>query len=136
MIKEIHSFIESYLPDLKDLRTNRLEKQYLTKLDIYVPINYGTVSYRKDKATNIRRLSWKPPKTDYIPNWDIGNVALIWLKVLDDILKDKGILPNDTISYIKGASYEFHQVDHIDDRKLVYHLIPYEDILSPPSKSL
>lgn len=122
MMRDLHTYIEENLP--KDI--NLLNKQYLTKLDIYIPINYGTVSYRKDKVTNIRKLSWKPPKINYIPNWDIGNIAIVWLKAIDDVLISKKMLQNDTVSYIKGASYEFHEVSHIDERKIIYQLIPYK----------
>jgi hypothetical protein len=75
-----------------------------------------------DKDTGKRKVSWKEAPIDYKPNWDIGNLALIWLKCLDDVLIKKGILPDDTVEHLRRTTYEFTPVTSLKDRKLVYKL--------------
>jgi hypothetical protein len=75
-----------------------------------------------DKETNRRKVQWKLPAEGYKPNWDIGNLALIWLKCLDDVLIKKGILPDDTVEYLRRTTYEFIPVTNFKDRKLVYKI--------------
>ena len=75
-----------------------------------------------DKVTGKRKVSWKLATKDYKANWDIGNLALIWLKCLDDVLIKKGILPDDTIEHLQRTTYEFVPVATFKERKLVYKI--------------
>ena len=75
-----------------------------------------------DKETGRRKVSWNPAPPDYVPNWDIDNLASIWLKCLNDVLIKKGILPDDTVKYLRKTTYEFIPVYNFKDRKLVYSL--------------
>jgi hypothetical protein len=93
-----------------------------TKLTVYAPINYGVMKMIKDKETGRRKTSWKPAADDYKPNWDIGNLALIWIKCLDDVLIKKGILPDDTVEFLRRTQYEFVPVSNLKNRKLVYKI--------------
>jgi len=81
-------------------------------VNIYTVKNHGSISMRKGK------LCWKPAKASYIPNWDIDNLASIWIKAINDSLVKSKLLPDDTIEYIKGGCYNYHEVKDIKDRKI------------------
>lgn len=117
LVAAMHGYIEKHIPE-----NLVVEGPIETYLRIYVPINYGSMKLVTDKDTGRKRTSWNPPSKGYVPNWDIGNLALIWLKCLDDVLIKKGILPDDTIQYLKKTTYEFIPVLKMEDRKLEYTL--------------
>lgn len=117
LVAAMHGFIEKHIPDNLSIAT-----PVETKLIVYAPINFGNMKMILDKTTGRRKVSWKPAIAGYKPNWDIGNLALIWLKCMDDVLQKKGILPDDTVEYLQRTTYEFVPVDHLKDRKLVYHI--------------
>lgn len=116
-VAAMHSYIDKHIPKDCGVIT-----PVHTKLKIYAPKNYGSVRRLKDKKTKKAYISWKPAKEDYIPNWDLGNLALVWLKCLDDMLIKTGVIPEDTIDFIQKTSYEYIEVDTIDKRKLVYEI--------------
>jgi hypothetical protein len=113
----MHGYIEKHIPP-----NLTIQGPVETKLIVYAPINFGSVKMVLSRQTGKRQITWKPPLATYKPNWDIGNLALVWLKSLDDVLIKKGILPDDTIEYIQRTSYEFRPVKDFKDRKLVYEL--------------
>lgn len=115
LVASIHGYLEKHIPD--DVV---IGPPVHTRLIVHAPINYGSVKMIRDKKTNRLNLTWNKPSKSYIPNWDIGNLALIWLKCLDDVLIKKGVLPNDTIEFLKKTSYEFKECEDLKDRKLVY----------------
>ena len=117
LVAAMHGYIEKHIPNNMTIKT-----PVETKLTIYAPVNYGVMKMIKDKVTGKRKTSWKPAADDYTPNWDIGNLALIWLKCLDDVLIKKGILPEDTIEFLRRTTYEFVPVDNLKDRKLIYNI--------------
>lgn len=117
LVNAMHGYIEKHIDNNLTIK-GPIE----TRLVVYAPINYGSVKLLTDKETGKKKLNWKPAKKDYIPNWDIFNLAAVWLKCLDDMIVKKHILPNDTIQYIIKTSYEFVPVTNLKDRKLVYHL--------------
>tara|TARA_R110000868_G_scaffold351806_3_gene613074 strand:- start:49 stop:540 length:492 start_codon:yes stop_codon:yes gene_type:complete len=117
LVKAMHSYIEDNIPDNLSIAT-----PIETELIIYAPINYGNVKRLKDKTTGEHYLNWKPARDDYKPNWDIGNLAWVWVKCLDDVLIKKGILPEDTVEFLRKTSYEFVEVATLKERKLVYNL--------------
>lgn len=82
-------------------------------IEIHTVKNHGSISMRKGK------ICWKAPELDYKPNWDIENLASIWVKAINDSLTMCGIIPDDNIEYINQISYKFVKVKNLDDRKIV-----------------
>jgi hypothetical protein len=117
LVSAMHGYIEKHIP-----ANLSIQGPIETHLKVYVPINYGTMKMVTNKEDNRKKISWNPPTIDYVPNWDIGNLALIWLKCLDDVLIKKGILPDDTITYLRKTTYEVCLVPTLRERKLVYEL--------------
>ena len=117
LVAAMHGYIEKHIPNNLTIKA-----PVETKLTVYAPVNYGVMKMIKDKKTGKRKTSWKPAADDYRPNWDIGNLALIWLKCLDDVLIKKGILPDDTIEFLQRTTYEFVPVANFKDRKLAYQI--------------
>ena len=113
----MHGYIEKHIPE-----NLTIQGPVETHLTVYAPMNFGAMKMILDKETGKRRVSWKPASKDYKPNWDIGNLALIWLKCLDDVLIKKGILPDDTVEFLQRTTYEFMPVSDFKNRKLVYKL--------------
>ena len=116
-IAAMSEYIEKHIPNGISIDT-----PISTHLKVCVPINYGSVKRLTDKKTKKAYINWKLPKKDYEPNWDLGNLALVWLKVLDDMLIKKGIIPEDTVSHIVKTTYEFLEVKTLDERKLIYEI--------------
>lgn len=117
LVAAMHGYIEKHIPE-----NLTIQGPVETKLIVYAPVNYGAMKMIQNKQTGKRQISWKPAAADYKPNWDIGNLALVWLKCLDDVIIKKGILPDDTVEFIRKTSYEFVPVKDLKDRKLVYEL--------------
>jgi|TARA_R110002096_G_scaffold156950_6_gene321732 hypothetical protein len=117
LVSAMHGYIENNIPDNLNIKSP-LE----THLIIYAPINYGDVKRLRDKNTGKYKINWKPPRDDYSPRWDLGNLAMVWLKCLDDVLIKKGIIDEDTVEFLKKTTYEYVEVATLDERRLVYHL--------------
>lgn len=117
LVAAMHGFIEKFIPE--DIK---MQGPVETSLIIYAPINYGVMKLITDKETGRKKINWKPAAEGYKPNWDLGNLALMWLKCLDDVVIKKGIIPDDTIEHIQKTSYEFIPVNNLSERKLVYKL--------------
>jgi len=93
----------------KDIIFTRIETEMIFK----APINYGTVRRTKTKG-----ISWNPPKDDYVPNWDIDNLAWPWTKAIFDTIISNNIVPDDNIKYVIGNSYKYEECDSMDDRNI------------------
>jgi hypothetical protein len=117
LVAAMHGYLEKHIPDNLQIPT-----PVQTHLIVYVPINFGNVKRLKNKATGKYYISWKPPRPGYEPNWDIGNLAMIWIKCLDDVLIKKGLIPEDTVSFLQKTTYEFREVSTLKERKLVYKI--------------
>jgi hypothetical protein len=115
LIAAMHGYIEKHIPEQLTIK-GPVE----TELKVYCPINFGGMKMVLDKETGKRKVSWQPAPKNYEANWDIGNLALIWLKCLDDVVIKKGILPDDNVQHLRKTSYEFVPVTQFKDRKLVY----------------
>lgn len=76
-------------------------------------INHGDISRRNDK------LIWKYPSKNYIPRWDIENLASIIIKSCNDALVIAKIIPDDSVNYVTKISYEFIPVDELNDREII-----------------
>lgn len=116
-VAAMHKYIEKHMP-----KNHEVALPVETHLIIYAPINYGDVKRIKNKQTMKGRILWKPAPPGYSPRWDIGNLALVWIKCLDDVLQKQGILPDDTVEFLKKTTYEFREVPTLAERKLVYSL--------------
>ena len=117
LVATMHGYIEKHIPE-----NLTIEGPIETRLIVFAPINFGVMKMVLDKETGRRKVSWNPAPPDYVPNWDIDNLASIWLKCLNDVLIKKGILPYDTVKYLRKTTYEFIPVSNFKDRKLVYSL--------------
>lgn len=117
LIAAMHGYIEKNIPD-----NLTIQGPVETKLTVFAPLNFGTMKMVLDKKTKRRRVSWNPAPLGYKPNWDIGNLALIWLKCLDDVMVKKGILPDDTVEHLQRTAYEYIPISEFKDRKLVYKI--------------
>lgn len=116
-VAAMHKYIDKHIP-----QDYKIALPVETQLIVYAPINYGDVKRLTDRKTGKARISWKPAPIGYAPRWDIGNLAMVWLKSLDDMLQKKGILPDDTIEFLAKTSYEFIEVPTLKERKLVYKI--------------
>lgn len=112
IVKQVHEYVDAHIPKGLDIST-----PIGTHLHIYAPINFGSVRMVKGN------LTWKPPHDRYKPNWDLDNLAFIWLKSLNDGLVKANILPDDTVEFLTSTSYTIHFVDDFEDRKLIYEII-------------
>ena len=110
-VRQIHDFVEAHVPMGLELPV-----PVGTHLRIYGPINDGNVRMVKVNIT------WKPPHDRYKPNWDLDNLAFIWLKSLNDGLVKAGVLPDDTVEYLNSTAYSVHFVKTFEQRKLVYEI--------------
>jgi hypothetical protein len=117
LVAAMHGYISDHIPD-----NLTIEGPIETHIKVYAPINFGSVKMVVDRTTGRRKIQWKPAAKDYVPNWDISNLAMVWLKCMDDVVINKGILPDDTVKYIQKTTYEFIPVETLDERKLVYEL--------------
>ena len=75
-------------------------------------INHGTISRRNGVRC------WKPAAKNYEPNWDIENLASIWIKTGNDALSKAKVISDDNVSVIKKVMYGFNEVYDIDDLEL------------------
>lgn len=72
------------------------------------------------------KLSWKKPDKNYDINWDVNNIADIWIKTGNDSLTLAGILKDDNASVINLTSYRVVFVDDIKDMTIEIILKNYE----------
>ena len=68
-VAALHGYLEKHIPPNLTIDT-----PIETHLRVYAPVNYGTVKLLRKGPLKIKTVSWKPPKKDYKPNWDIGNL--------------------------------------------------------------
>ena len=107
-VAAMHKYIEKHIPE---------------DYKIALPVETQLIVKRlKDRKTGKARISWKPAPYGYSPRWDIGNLAMVWLKSLDDMLQKKGILPEDTVEFLRKTSYEYIEVPTLEERRLVYKI--------------
>lgn len=116
-VAALHKYIEKHIPKNLTIKT-----PISTHLEVHVPINYGNVKSLMNKKTGIRKINWKKPAKDHKPNWDIGNLALVWLKSLDDMLVKKGVIPDDTVEFLIKSTYEYIPTKSLNERKLIYNI--------------
>jgi hypothetical protein len=74
--------------------------------------------YSKPSEKSLDRLSWKPE--NLYTKWDLSNFYFIWIKVLDDVVTESKLWPDDDVMTLRGGSYSFTEVADIEDRELIY----------------
>ena len=117
VMKNMHDYLKSKLePYLEVWLREQPAFPICVNLEIHVPKNYGNVRMIKGK------LSWKLPSKNYAPNWDVENLASIWMKALNDVLTDLGFIPDDNVEYIACVGYDYKEVKDLKDRKLIIKL--------------
>lgn len=79
-------------------------------------INHGDISRRGGK------IIWKYPKEQYVPGWDIENLANIWIKGGNDALVKAKVLKDDSIQYVSGTSHEYVEVSNFEDREIIIEI--------------
>lgn len=123
VVEKMHEHIAQYIPNNLDL-TGMFPIE--TSLEFHAPINYGDVSLRIDKLNNCKKLCWKIPTFGYTPNWDADN-QWIWGKCFNDVLKQKGIIPDDNVALLRSSGkVEWIETSTLQDRKLVFIIKPYD----------
>lgn len=117
VVDQMHEFISNNIPDLDLSNVVPIE----ISLEVHSPINMGDVRFYAGKG-----ISWKPPKKDYEPSWDIDNLW-IWIKCFTDVLVKKGFIPDDNIKYVRSnGKVSWIECLDLDSRKLVYHIKKFE----------
>ena len=109
VMSNLHDYLEPAFKPFKGLIT---EYPIKITINIFTVRNHGAISRRSGT------IRWKKPKSDYVPNWDIENLATIWIKAINDTLSKTGVIPDDNIKYLNGVSYNYIEVEDINDRKL------------------
>jgi len=119
VMRNLHDYLIS---SMVENNLNKLTNPpYQVSLIIYAPINYGDVRRLHRKGEPY--LAWNPPKSDYIPTWDIGNLGEIWLKAFEDALQLGGYIENDTIKYISShGPITFKPVSSLEERTLIFKI--------------
>lgn len=110
VIDNIHQYI---LGQLKSQDLPALVNPVQLVLRIYIPINYGNVSRRKNGD-----ISWKPPGKGYIPSNDEDNISWIWNKCIKDCLTKLQVWKDDTIQYCVGTDSKVIFIDNLEDRRI------------------
>lgn len=114
VMKNLSSYIIRTLkPQFKPSETKTLEFPLNITISICTVINHGSISRRNGN------IMWKYPSEDYVPNWDIDNLGVIWGKAILDALVKLKIIPDDNVNYVKSVTYGFIPVEDIEDRQIL-----------------
>lgn len=110
----MHAFI-------KDSIEKGLKKK---KISLSFPINIELEIHTTKWHGGIKVLNGKfiyPIETSKSnSSWDIGNLGFAWSKAIDDCLRDLGIIPDDSIDFVRSTGkITFVPVKDYDKRKLV-----------------
>lgn len=108
-VRNLHDYVSGQVKKWKPVKRFPIFIEY----EIHTVINHGSITQRNGK------MIWKQPKKGYVPNWDADNLAVLWIKTINDTLVKEGILPEDTVDYVIGANYRIKFVDNLDLRKII-----------------
>ena len=120
VFKGMHDFLLSKIPDANSIMT-----PVIVSFTFHVPINYGDVRRRAGGA----EVSWKVPDEDYIPRWDVDNLAWPWIKAALDTLVKKMVLEDDTVEQVQGIQYQFIPCETLDQRKIVINIETLNNVM-------
>lgn len=110
VVENMHYYFQYNIPQ-KMLNLN-ITKVKSIEYVFHTVLNHGNISIRNNKKC------WVKPKPNYVPNWDVNNLADIWIKTGNDALSLSKVIIDDNISVINNTTYRFNMVDHIDDLEL------------------
>jgi hypothetical protein len=116
-MNHLHNYIMSILPKTEVPIYRKVKIKY----DFFTVINHGDIRRMKSGF-----LTWLEAKDNYEPDWDIENLASIWIKAINDCLQKAKIIKNDNVKYVTGVSYDFHEIQSYQQRKIVVTI--YEDL--------
>tara|TARA_R110000796_G_scaffold114269_2_gene225961 strand:+ start:107 stop:595 length:489 start_codon:yes stop_codon:yes gene_type:complete len=117
VMKNLHNYVTSNIPKGLKITSFPVKIHYLFR----TVRNHGSISMRKGK------ICWKPAKEGYEANWDLQNLAMIWMKGADDAFSKAGVLPDDNVDYIKGESFDIEFVDTLEERELIITFEKWKD---------
>tara|TARA_R110000851_G_scaffold78000_5_gene172070 strand:+ start:9930 stop:10406 length:477 start_codon:yes stop_codon:yes gene_type:complete len=109
VMKNMHEYITSQIPKGSKVTNYPVKVHYLFR----TVRNHGSISMRSGK------LCWKKPKDDYKSNWDIQNLAMIWMKAVDDACQKAGVIVDDNSDYINGEQFDLEFVENLEDREII-----------------
>lgn len=112
LMGNLHSYVLGKLPKKHKVKDYPVKIHYIIK----TVINHGDISRRKEK------LIWKYPSDEYVPRWDIENLASIWIKGGNDALVLAKIIPDDSVQFVNQISYEFIPVKELDNRSIIIQI--------------
>ena len=111
----IKEFARPYIPGQVSMSKYPVKIHYT----IVAPINWKAVSFRGGA------IKWTKPKKGYQPTWDIDNLAAIWVKILNDLIVEQGILPDDNVSYVQEVGYHWEECKDFEDREIRCCITPF-----------
>jgi hypothetical protein len=109
IVNDLHDYLSLYMIPYKGLNITKVKK---ITYKIYTVINHGSISMRSGK------ICWKPATKNYIPTWDIENLATLWIKTGNDTLVLNNVIKDDNVSILTEISYKFIKVDELTERKI------------------
>jgi hypothetical protein len=110
VVENMHYYFVYNIPE--EMRGLELTKVKTIEYIFHTVINHGNISRRNGKRI------WKEAKKDYVPNWDVNNLADIWIKTGNDSLTIGKVISDDNAGVINRTIYSCKYVDHIDDLEL------------------
>ena len=110
LMNALHSYFMSKINKKYKIKNFPIKIHYIIK----TVINHGDIRRNKNG-----KISWKYPSKNYIPTWDIENLANIWIKGGNDSLTKAKIIPDDSVEFLLGTSHEFIQVNSFKDREII-----------------
>lgn len=113
VVENLHNYILNYLPDI-DVKSMLKDDEKYLRLDFTFKtvINHGSISRRGNNTI------WKPVKLAYVPNWDIENLASLWIKVFNDTMIIKGMIKDDSVDLVRTISYTYEECNNLNEREI------------------
>lgn len=109
IVNDLHEYLSNYMTSYKGLNIIKVKR---ITYKIYTVINHGSISMRSGK------ICWKPANKNYVPTWDIENLASLWIKIGNDTLTLNNVIKDDNVAVLTKVSYEFIEVDELTKRKI------------------
>lgn len=110
VVENMHYYFDYNIPD--EMLNLNIESIKSIGYIFHTVINHGSISRRGGVKC------WKPAAKDYKPNWDIENLASIWIKTGNDALSRAKVISDDNVGVIKKVMYGFNEVYDVDDLEL------------------